>query len=148
MEIFIKWYIFSHVKFILLFLFKKCIYVLLEILEKDKILVISISYKIELVFVHVFNLVYVVENIVKWKLNSNVWWSLKHCNVWWSFILYQKNRTNRSNPNRIGLVRILFLKSTEPNRMFFYLAIWMTFTLKTEPNRTNTPTHRVQVCSI
>jgi len=46
MEIFIKYYIFSHVKFILFFLFQKRIYVLLELLEKDKILVISISYKI------------------------------------------------------------------------------------------------------
>jgi len=31
-------------------------------------------------------------------------------------ILYRKNRTNRSNSNHIGLVQILFLKSTEPNQ--------------------------------
>jgi len=40
---------------------------LLEILENDKIKVLCISYKIGLYFVHVFNLVYVVGNIVKWK---------------------------------------------------------------------------------
>jgi len=72
--------IYFFLLFILFFLFQKRIYVLL-----DKILVISISYKIELVFVHIFNLVYVVENIVKWKLNCNVWWSLKHC---WKYVVF------------------------------------------------------------
>jgi len=38
--------------------------VLLEILENDKIIVFCISYKIGLRFVHVFNLVYVVGNII------------------------------------------------------------------------------------
>jgi len=38
---------------------------LLGILENDEILVFCISYKIGLRFVHVFNLVYVVGNIVK-----------------------------------------------------------------------------------
>ena len=56
-----------------------------------------------------------------------------------------KNRTNRSNPNRIGLVWfgsdfICKVNWTKPNRMHIYLAARMTFNLKTEPNRTtNTP---------
>jgi len=55
--------------------------------------------------------------------------------------LYRKNRTNRSNPNRIGLVWfgsdfIFKVNRTKPNRMLFYLAVQMTFTFKTEPNRT------------
>jgi len=38
---------------------------LLEFLENDKILVFCISYKIGLLFVHIFNLVYVVGNVVE-----------------------------------------------------------------------------------
>jgi len=45
---------------ILCFLFQKYIYVLLEFLENDKILVFYISYIIELLFVHILNLVCVV----------------------------------------------------------------------------------------
>jgi len=52
--------------FLLCFLFQKYIYVLLELLENDKILVFYISYAIELIFVHVFYLVYVVW--WKWKV--------------------------------------------------------------------------------
>jgi len=37
---------------------------LLELLDIDKILVSYISYKIEFIFVHISNLIYVVENIV------------------------------------------------------------------------------------
>jgi len=55
----------SLVKFLLCFLFKRRIYVLIEILENNKILVFCISYKIGLHFVHLFNLVYVIGNIVK-----------------------------------------------------------------------------------
>ena len=65
MKTFIKCHIFSLVRFLLCFLFKKRIYMLLGILENDEILVFCISYKIGLRFVHVFNLVYVVGNIVK-----------------------------------------------------------------------------------
>jgi len=50
--------------------------VLLELLENDKILAFCISYEIRLLFVYVFNLVYVVGNILKWKWNCNVWWNL------------------------------------------------------------------------
>jgi len=41
--------------------------VLLKLLENDKILVFCISYKIGLLFVHVFYLVYVVGNIIELK---------------------------------------------------------------------------------
>ena len=51
MKTFINFHTFSLVRFLLCFLFK--------------ILVFCISKKIELRFVHVFNLVYVVGNIVK-----------------------------------------------------------------------------------
>jgi hypothetical protein len=35
---------------------------------------------------------------------------------------------------------ILKVNRTKPIRILFYLTVWMTFTLKTEPNRTaNTP---------
>ena len=60
---------------------------------------------------------------------------------------YVLNRTNRTDPNRIGLVwfgldDFLKINRTKPNRMHFYLAVRMTFMLKTEPNRTAiTPTH-------
>jgi len=60
METFINDIYFSLVKFIRCFLFQNGIYVLLELLENNKILVFYISYIIELLFVHVFNLVYVV----------------------------------------------------------------------------------------
>ena len=60
METFINDIYFSLVKFIVCFLFQNGIYVLLELLENNKILVFYISYIIELLFVHVFNLVYVV----------------------------------------------------------------------------------------
>jgi hypothetical protein len=59
--------------------------------------------------------------------------------------LFKKNRTNRSNPNCIGLIWfgsdfILKVNRTKPIRILFYLTVRMTFTLKTEPNRTaNTP---------
>ena len=43
-----KWHICSLVNFLLCFLFQKYIYVLLELLENDKILVFYISYVIEL----------------------------------------------------------------------------------------------------
>jgi hypothetical protein len=39
-----------------------------------------------------------------------------------------------------GLDDFLKINRTKPNRMLFYLAVWMIFLLKTEPNRTaNTP---------
>jgi len=41
-------------------IFKPYIYILLELLENDKILVFYISYITKFSFVHVFNLVYVV----------------------------------------------------------------------------------------
>jgi len=41
-----------------------------------------------------------------------------------------------------GLDFIFKVNRTKPNRMLFYLVVRMTFTFKTEPNRTaNTPTH-------
>ena len=45
---------------------------LLKLLENDKILVFYISYKIELIFVHVFNFVYVVcrKYVVFYLFNS------------------------------------------------------------------------------
>jgi hypothetical protein len=54
---------------------------------------------------------------------------------------YGVNRNNRTDPNRIGLVwfgldDLLKTNRTKPNRMHFYLAVRMTFMLKTEPNRT------------
>jgi len=63
----------------------------------------------------------------------------------------QKKRTNRSNPNRIvlvwfGLDFIFKVNRTKLNRMFFYLAVQMTLTLKIEPNRTaNTPNTTMSV---
>jgi len=50
-----------------------------------------------------------------------------------------------TEPNKTTLVwfgsdYILKVNRIKPNRMFFYLAVWMIFGLKTEPNRTaNTP---------
>jgi len=41
--------------------------VLLELLENDKILVFYISCRIKLQFIHIFNLVYDVGNIVGWN---------------------------------------------------------------------------------
>jgi len=42
---------------------------------------------------------------------------------------------------------ILKVNQTKSNRMFFYLAIRMTFSLKTEPNRTaNTPYLSYGIC--
>jgi len=61
-------------------------------------------------------------------------------------ITVQKNCTNRSNPTAIGLIWlgsdfIFKVNRTKPNRILFYLAVQMTFNLKTEPNRTaDTPT--------
>jgi len=156
-ETFIKWHIFSLVRFLLCFLFIKRIYVLLEILKNDKILVFCIYYKIGLCFVHVFNLVYVVVNIVKWKWNCNIWWNLKHC---WKYVVFQhfnlilmletKNcivskKTAPTNPTQTALfwfvlVRILFLKSTKPNQtILFYLAVWITFTFKLNQTASQTP---------
>jgi len=44
-------------------------------------------------------------------------------------------------PHLFGSGFIFKVNRTKPNRMLFYLAVRMTFTLKTEPNRTaNTPT--------
>jgi len=60
--------------------------------------------------------------------------------------LSRKNRINQSKPTRIGLVWfgsnfVVKVNRTKPDRMLFYLAVWMTFTLKAEPNCTaNTPT--------
>jgi len=127
--------------------------VLLEILENDKILVFFISYKIGLRFVQVFNLVYVVENIGKWKWNFNIWWYLKHC---WKYVVFpllnlilmlEKIVSSRKKPHQpiqpkppwFGLV--FKVNRTKPNCMLFYLAVRKIFNLKTEPNRTaNTPT--------
>jgi len=57
--------------------------------------------------------------------------------------LYSLEKTAAIDPTQtafglVWLVRILFLKSIKPIQTvcFFYLAVQMTFTLKTEPNHT------------
>jgi hypothetical protein len=55
-----------------------------------------------------------------------------------------KNRTNRTNPNRIDLVwfgLVLFLKvnRTKPNRMLFSLAVRVIFIAKTAQTAPRTP---------
>jgi hypothetical protein len=74
--------------------------VLRKLLANDKILVFYISYKIELIFAHVFNLVYVVcqKYVVLYLFNSILLLETK------KIIYLKKNRTNRSNPNRIGSI--------------------------------------------
>jgi hypothetical protein len=152
MKTFIKWHIFSLVKFLLCFLFKKRIYVLLKILENDKILFFCISYKIELRFVHVFNLVYVVGNIIKWKWNCNIWWNLKY---WWKYVVFQLfnlilmlqtkiyivlKKTAPTDPTKtafvwFGLIQILFLKSTEPNQTAYFFMLRFRWLLPSKPTK-------------
>jgi len=50
---------------------------------------------------------------------------------------------------RFGLDFVFKVNRTKPNRMLFYLTVWMTFTLKTESNRTaNTPKYTNAVFAI
>jgi len=48
-----------------------------KLFEDDKILVFCIFFiEYDYFFAQVFNLVYIVGNIIKWKWNCNVWWNL------------------------------------------------------------------------
>jgi len=50
------------------------------------------------------------------------------------------HQPNQSKPHWFGLDDFLKINRTKPHHMHFYFAVWMTFMLKTEPNRTaNTP---------
>jgi len=48
-----------------------------------------------------------------------------------NYIVSQKTVT--IEPTKLDLVRILKADLSKPNHMFFYLAVWMTFSLKIEP---------------
>ena len=66
------------------------------------------------------------------------------CNIRVNVIFFlsrdKPHKPNQSKPHWFGLDDFLKINRTKPNRMFFCLAVWMTFMLKTEPNRTaNTP---------
>jgi len=121
---------------------------LLEILENDKILVFYISYKIWLRSVHVFNLVYVIGNIVKWKWNCNIWINIKHCGKYVVFQLFNlilmletKNCIVSKKPHQpiqtwFDLIQILLLKSTERNQTACFFILRFGWLLPSKPNQT------------
>ena len=73
--------------------------------------------------------------VVFYLFNSILMLKTKNC-----IVSKKSHQPIQPKPHWFGLDFILKVNGTKPNRMFFYLAVQMTFSFKTEPNCTgNTP---------